>query len=180
MDEYLTAEIAQHHVAGPFIKSTIPRAHVNRFGVIPKNHNPNKWTLIVDLSHLTGQSVNDGIPKDLCGLTYIAIDTAIEHILTTGPGTLLTKIYIKNAFWLLPVHPADCHMLVMKWNDQVYIDTCLPFGLRSAPKLFNILADLLSWKIDTGKIQQRNGQYYQQNYSTYLTISGIHRAQTLQ
>ena len=44
---------------------------------------------------------------------------------------------------LLPVH--DCHILGMKWRDQVYINTCLPFGLRSAPKLFNVLADLLSW-----------------------------------
>lgn len=27
----------------------------------------------------------------------------------------------------------------------MYVDTCLPFGLRSAPKLFNLLADFLSW-----------------------------------
>ena len=33
----------------------------------------------------------------------------------------------------------------MCWNGQIYIDTCLPFDLRSAPKLFNVLADLLSW-----------------------------------
>ena len=33
----------------------------------------------------------------------------------------------------------------MLWNDELYIDTCLPFGLRSAPKLFNILADFLAW-----------------------------------
>ena len=149
VDEYLTAEIAQHRVAGPFIKSTVPRAHISRFGVIPKNHNPNKWRLIVDLSHPTGHSVNDGIPKDLCGLTYITIDTAIKHILTTGPGTLLAKVDIKNAFRLLPVHPADRHMLATKWNNQVYIDTRLPFGLRSAPKLFNILADLLSWILES-------------------------------
>ena len=93
--------------------------------------------------------MNDGIPKDLCGLTYITIITVIEHILTTGPGTLLAKINIKNAFRRLPVHPADCHMLVMKWNNQVYINTCLAFGLRSTPKLFNILADLLSWIIES-------------------------------
>ena len=94
-------------------------------------------------------SVNDGIPKDLCGLTYITIDIAIKHILTTGPGTLLAKVDIKNAFRLLPVHPADRHMLAMKWNNQVYIDTRLSFGLRSAPKLLNILADLLSWILES-------------------------------
>ena len=33
----------------------------------------------------------------------------------------------------------------MQWKDRLFIDTCLPFGLRFAPKLFNILADLLTW-----------------------------------
>ena len=33
----------------------------------------------------------------------------------------------------------------MQWKDRLFIDTCLPFGLWSAPKLFNILADLLAW-----------------------------------
>ena len=145
VDEYLAAEVAQQRLAGPFTKSTIPQAHVSRFGVIPKNHNPNKWRLITDLSHLVGHSVNDGIPKDLCTLTYITVDMAIKCILDMGPGTLLAKVDIKNAFRLLPVHPADRHMLAMNWNNQIYIDTCLPFGLCSVPKLFNILADLLSW-----------------------------------
>ena len=36
----------------------------------------------------------------------------------------------------------------MRWNNNIYIDTCLPFGLRSAPKLFNILADLLLWIVE--------------------------------
>ena len=35
----------------------------------------------------------------------------------------------------------------MDWDYSLYIDTCLPFGLRSAPKLFNVLADLLSWML---------------------------------
>ena len=33
----------------------------------------------------------------------------------------------------------------MQWRRELFIDTCLPFGLRSAPKLFNILADFLAW-----------------------------------
>ena len=36
----------------------------------------------------------------------------------------------------------------MHWKYQIFVDTCLPFGLRSAPKLFNILADLLSWILE--------------------------------
>ena len=42
------------------------------------------------------------------------------------------------------VHPADRH-LTIEWKQSIYIDTCLPFGLRSAPNLFNILAGLLYW-----------------------------------
>ena len=113
--------------------------------VIPKNHQPDKWRLIVDLSHPAGHSVNDNIPKALCSLSYITVDDAIQAIVQSGPYTLLSKVDIKSAFRLIPVHPADRHLLAMKWNDKIYIDGCLPFGLRSAPKLFNILADLVSW-----------------------------------
>jgi len=73
------------------------------------------------------------------------VDSAINHINQMGQGTTLAKIDIKSAFCLLPVHPADFHLLSMKWNKQIFVDTCLPFGLRSAPKQFNVLADLLPW-----------------------------------
>ena len=63
-------------------------------------------------------------------------------------GPLLEKIDIKSAFRLLPVHPADCHLLSMRWEQNIYIDTYLLFGLRSAPKLFNTLANLLSWILE--------------------------------
>ena len=123
----------------------IPLVNINHFGVIPKHHQANKWRLIVDLSHPEGFSINDNIPSHLCRLSYITVDDAIQEILKTGPGTLLVKVDIKNAFCLLLMHPADRGLLGMKWRNMVYIDTCLPFGLRSAPQFFNILADLLTW-----------------------------------
>ena len=53
----------------------------------------------------------------------------------------------------------------MSWRDQIYIDHCIPFGLRSAPKLFNILADLLAW------IAQDAGVSYLIHYlDDYLTM----------
>jgi len=132
-ESYLTDEIAQGRVSGPLSCSSVPHAHISRFGVIPKNRQPNKWHLIVDLSHPRGQSVNSSIFKELCSLSYITVDNAIAQAQTLGRGTLLTKIDIKSAFHLLPVHPVDHHMLVMKWKQQLYIDNCLPFGLCSAP-----------------------------------------------
>ena len=41
----------------------------------------------------------------------------------------------------------------MQWREAVFVDTCFPFGLRSAPKLFNILADLLAWIIEQHGVQ---------------------------
>ena len=145
VDDYLQTEINLNRVAGPFPSSSLPSCQISRFGVIPKNLQLDKQRLIVDLSHPKGGSVNCDIPKQLCSLKYVTLNDAIQTILALGPGTLLAKIDIKSAFRLLPVHPTDRHLLGMRWNGEIYLDCCLPFGLRSAPKLFNILADLLEW-----------------------------------
>jgi len=150
VEKYLAEEITAGRVAGPFQKSSVPQAHVSQFGIIPKNHQPNKWRLIVDLSYPDDGSVNGGIPRELCSLQYITVDSAIDQIRQMGFGTLLAKIHvdIKSAFRLLPVHPADRHLSSMRWDKHIFIDTYLPFGLRSAPKLFNILVELLSWILE--------------------------------
>jgi len=33
----------------------------------------------------------------------------------------------------------------MSWEGQVFVDTTLPFGLRSAPIIFSAVADALLW-----------------------------------
>ena len=145
VDAYIKDELALNRVFGPYSRHQCPFVQISRFGVIPKSYQPNKWRLIIDLSHPQGHSVNDYIPKPLCSLSYITVDDTINAIMRFGPHTLLAKVDIKSAFRLLPIHPADRNLLAMKWDNKIYIDGCLPFGLRSAPKLFNILADLLCW-----------------------------------
>ena len=52
---------------------------------------------------------------------------------------------IESAYRLIPVHPDDRSLLAVKWNGEIYVDLMLPFGLRSAPKIFNAVADALNW-----------------------------------
>ena len=41
---------------------------------------------------------------------------------------------------------------MMSWNNSVYIDMCIPFGLHSALKLFNVAVDLLQWIAEHNKV----------------------------
>ena len=41
----------------------------------------------------------------------------------------------------------------MQWEGKTYIDLSLPFGLRSAPKIFNTLADALEWILSHKGVQ---------------------------
>ena len=79
-------------------------------------------------------SVNDGILPELCSLEYTKISDVVTELNKMWPGTLLAKIDIKSAYHIIPVHPADRHQLGMSWKGGIYVDTTLPFGLRSVPK----------------------------------------------
>ena len=143
VEQYLAKECGLGRVVGPLEPDV--RIHVSRFGVIPKSHQPGKWRLIFDLSAPKGFSVNDGIPSELCSLSYASVDDAVQRIMSYTRGALLAKLDIESAYRIIPVHPDDRPLLEMMWKGRLYVDTSLPFGLRSAPKLFNALADGLSW-----------------------------------
>lgn len=122
-------------------------------GLVPKSHQSNKWRLIVDLSHPRGSSVNDGINPDWCSLRYACVDDAVRTIMKLGRGTELVKLDIKDAYRIVPVHPADYHLLGISWKDMTYVDRSLPFGLRSAPKIFSTVADMIAWVLNQDGIE---------------------------
>ena len=110
---------------------------INRVGVVPKGHNTEKWRLITDLSYPPDGSVNDGIDPTLCTLSYVTVDEVANLAAYLGKGTLMAKVDIESAYRLIPVHPLDRLLQAIKWRDHIFIDAMLPFGLRSAPKIFN-------------------------------------------
>ena len=101
--------------------------------------------LILDLSALEGCSVNDGISKDICSLLYMSVDDVADRIVSMGKGSLMPKFDLKAAYRNVPVHPDDRWFLGMVWEDMLYVDTVLPFGLRSALAIFNALAEKLAF-----------------------------------
>ena len=148
VSDYLQHEMEEHRIAlAP--QNRVSQVHISAFGVIPKPNKPGKWRLIVDLSAPEGFSVNDGIQKDLCSLTYTSVEDVVQCIIQLGRGAMLTKIDIKQAYRNIPVHPQDRILLGMKWGDNIYVDKVLPFGLRSAPIIFSAVADALQWIIQS-------------------------------
>jgi len=46
----------------------------------------------------------------------MTVDNVIQEILQLGQGAHVAKVDIKSAFHLLPVHPADRHLLALQWD----------------------------------------------------------------
>ena len=153
VSNYLEGELALNRIAEltPVQAQKLEGLQCSSFGVIPKKQKPGKWRLIVDLSSPEAFSVNDGISKELCSLTYASVDDVVACVLKAGKGALLAKMDIKSAYRNIPVHPDDRPLLGMRWQDRVFVDKTLPFGLRSAPLIFSAVADVLQW------IMQRRG-----------------------
>nr|XP_006824145.1 PREDICTED: uncharacterized protein LOC102804956 [Saccoglossus kowalevskii] len=73
-----------------------------------------------------------------------------EHILRSGKGSLLAKVDLEDAFYQIPVRPADWELLGCSWDLDIdrsgqsktyyFYSKVLPFGLRSSPSLFKTFA----------------------------------------
>ena len=147
IDERIANELTAGRLLGPIPNHLQSSIHTSPLGLVPKAHQENRWRMICDLSSPTGASVNDGIPADLCSLQYATVDNAVEIIRRLGRDTQLVKLDIKDAYRIVPVHPADYHLLGIQWRGHTFVDRALPFGLRSAPKIFNAVADAIAWSL---------------------------------
>ena len=90
-------------------------------------------------------------------------------IRTLGGGCLLAKLDLKEAYRAVPVHPSDQRLLGVAWDDTVYIDKALPFGLRSASKIFSALTDAMMWLLQEKGIPGDGSTWYP---SLWLICSG--------
>ena len=134
----LSDDLSSHRVqlfSGP--------AFVSPLGLVPKHDGG--WRRIHDLSWPPGRSVNDSIPDAASAIHYTSIDDIFDLIRTSGQGCYIIKRDIKDAFRNIPIAPADRPLVAFSWEDKTYVECCLPFGLTTAPFIFNLFAEGLNW-----------------------------------
>ena len=109
------------------------------------------WRMIFDLSSPEGSSVNDDIPKEHGTIIYETLNDAIRLVAQAGKGAVMMKRDLKSAFRHIPISPCDYWLLLFEWEGKFYVDMFLPFGLRTAPRIFNYFAEALHWVLETLK-----------------------------
>ena len=78
-------------------------------------------------------------------LQYVTLNQIIFVVSKFDPGALMFDV--EAGYCNITVHPSDCYLLGMWLWNQFYEDcyVALPFGLRSAPRIFNPVADMVEW-----------------------------------
>ena len=145
IDESLRRECDAGRLAGPYTDKPLPNLRCSGLGVVPKRGGG--YRIIYDLSSPHGRSVNDFIDPQAYSLSYCTVDDAIQIVTRLGRGCLMGKIDLKNAFRQVPVRKQDWHLFGIYWKGLYYVDKCLPFGLRSAPYLFNQISEAIEWAL---------------------------------
>ena len=99
----------------------------------------------MDLSYSKGDSINDFIDPEECSVKFDNFDRAVQMVAQLGKWALMAKLDMKSAYCLCPVRKEDWELLGLQWENKIFIDLCLAFGLRPAGNRFNHLAEALCW-----------------------------------
>ena len=148
VDNKLAKEIHAGRIIGPFDQPPLDNLRVPPLGVIPKKQ-PGEFRMIQHLSFAQGGSVNDFIPQEFCSVNYATVDNAVQIIKRLGKGCAMAKTDVTSAFRIIPVHPADYHLLGLYWKGKYYVDCCLLMGCASSCKTFASLSTAMEWVAQT-------------------------------
>ena len=113
---------------------------VSALGAIPKRDS-NKIRIIHDCSRPTGHSLNEFAYHN--PFKYQSIQDAVDII---SPNYYLAKLDLSNAYRSVRIHPSNFAATGLKWqflgdkHNTYMVDTCLPFGAKASPGIFNELS----------------------------------------
>ena len=140
-------EMDLNRIIGPFIKPPIPDLHISPVQAISKK-TPGKCRLIHNLSAPHGNSVNEAIPDEIKSVTFCKIADVVDLLLQHQHAQMfMSKVDLKDAFRIVPIHKSNWRYLGMKINEFYYVDTVLPMGCGTSCAIFQTLTRALCWMV---------------------------------
>ena len=109
IDATVEKECQIEQILGSFQYPHLPNFQTWGLGLVPKYDG--WWGIIYHLSTPSYITINDFIDPDDYSLSYFTIDDAYNFINQMGPGTLLSKLDLKDTIGLIPVHPSQWNLL---------------------------------------------------------------------
>ena len=116
-------------------------------GLVPKHDGGLRR--IHHLSYPRTRSVNCFIPEASSTLQYASFQDILDMVIQAGQGCTLVKKDIRDAFRNIPISPAAYWLMGFGWDGEYYSETCLPFGLSTAPFLFNLFSEAFHWMLES-------------------------------
>ena len=143
---FIRNELSVGRISGPFSLKHLPvdLFMVNPFGLVEKREtNPTEYRVITHHSAPYGSSVNDGIDRHEFKISFDTLKHAARWIRHFGPGSLLSKIDIKEAYRILPVHLIDQLLQGIICDNKLYFNKALAFNSQSSCGIFCRFADIV-------------------------------------
>ena len=144
-------EVQLGRFAGPYEKPPFESFVQLPIGLVSKDKGK-KTRLIFHLSYpKDGDSVNSGIPHEICTVKYPEFDEAVRLCLKEGRNCHIGKSDMSSAFRHVPMAKSQWHLLVMKAEHPVtkkvmyFVDKCLPFGSSISCAIFQAFSDAIAW-----------------------------------
>lgn len=147
VDQYFQKGIQSKAILGPFQQSPIHGLCFSPLMSVPKEELQRR--IIVDFSFPPGQSINDGISK----ATYLdctvdfnlpSVQSMVTRLNKLGRGCLMYKKDLKGAFRQFSTDPRDYRCTGLTWKGNIYVDTRLAMGLRSAAYCCQSVTELVA------------------------------------
>ena len=144
VDRKIEKEVVMGRIAGPFTTSPFDNLIVSPLGAVPKKLT-GEYRLIHDLSFPKRRSVNFFFDPQAAKVSYECLDHCVDIIMALGRGTLVSKVDLKDAFRIIPIHTSSHHLLGFTWNNAFYYDKHLPMGCTVSCSLFESLSRAVQW-----------------------------------
>ena len=150
--DYVDKSLATKDMLGPFKEAPIQDLCFSPLMTVPKEES--KRRVVMDFSYPPGRAVNDGIPKDTyldqtISFTLPSVRSMVDRLNTLGRGCLMYKRDLKGAFRQFSIDPGDYKFTGIIWDGEIFIDTKLAMGLRSAAYCCQAVTEMVA------KIAQR-------------------------